>query len=264
MKMTVLEMVQDILSALESDDVNSISDTPEGLMVARIIRNTYYQMLTWASIPELKTAFFPLEGLSDTTKPTFLQLPDDVEELYWFQYDAREVDDTQSKYRHLVYNTPEVFFGLVHRRDLDEAEVVSINSADGVPIYIYNDRAPEMYTILNDKTIVTDAYDSAVEATLQGSKSVAGGLKRPTFTLEDSFTPEIDDNLFPFLLSEAKAVAFTEINQISNNKQERIAREQKIRHQNQRHRFREQNVTNLNDDSPDYGRPIPNFGRRTR
>jgi len=43
-KKTVLDMVQDILSDMESDEVNSISDTTEALQVAQII---HYQLCWW-------------------------------------------------------------------------------------------------------------------------------------------------------------------------------------------------------------------------
>jgi hypothetical protein len=37
-KMTVLDMVQDIMSDMNSDNVNDINDTPESLRVAQIIK----------------------------------------------------------------------------------------------------------------------------------------------------------------------------------------------------------------------------------
>ena len=39
MKRTLLEMTQDILSAIDADEVNSIDDTVEATQVATIIKN---------------------------------------------------------------------------------------------------------------------------------------------------------------------------------------------------------------------------------
>lgn len=254
MKMTLLEMVQDVLSAVEADEVNSISDTPEGEMVSKIIKGVYFQMLTWATTPELQTAYFNLEGLSDTTKPVYLKLPDNVEELYWFKYDIQDVDSSQAEYANIRYLSTEEFFERVMSRTLADTEVTEITTDDGVPLWIYNDRNPELYTILNDKFIVCDAYDSAVEATLQGSKTVAAGKQIPVFTETDAFTPDLDDNLFPYLLAESKAVAFAELEQRVSQKHESISREQKVRHQNQMHRFKHKNEHNTNTEGPDFGR----------
>ena len=40
-KMTVLEMVQDILNDMDSDEVNSINDTIEAQQVANTVRTVY-------------------------------------------------------------------------------------------------------------------------------------------------------------------------------------------------------------------------------
>ena len=257
MKMTLLEMVQDILSAIEADEINSISDIPEGQQVAEIIRDTYFQMLGWATTPELHNAYFNLEGLGDVTRPTYLKLPDNVKELFWFQYDRQEDGDTQADYVKLRFCTTEEFFNRVHMRDLDESNVISYNTTDGVPLYIENDKGPEFYTIVEDNLIICDSFDSAVDATLQGAKTVAAGEEEATFTITDSFTPSLDSNLFPFLLAESKATAFANIKQTVNNKIERQAREQKVRHQSERHRFEQQNRFNTRNQGANFGRRRP-------
>ena len=52
MKYTLLEMTQDILSNMSSDEVNSISDTPESLQVATIIKQKYYDIVSRGDLPE--------------------------------------------------------------------------------------------------------------------------------------------------------------------------------------------------------------------
>jgi hypothetical protein len=41
-KMTLLEIVQDVLNDMDSDEVNSISDTVEATQIANICRSVYY------------------------------------------------------------------------------------------------------------------------------------------------------------------------------------------------------------------------------
>lgn len=62
MKMTLLEMVQDILSIGDGDVVNSVSDTEEAEQVSLIIRDTYFQLLQWEGVPELSNAFLTCKG----------------------------------------------------------------------------------------------------------------------------------------------------------------------------------------------------------
>ena len=44
--MTLLEMVQSLLSSLEGDNVNSISDTQEALQVAQVVKDTYFSLIS--------------------------------------------------------------------------------------------------------------------------------------------------------------------------------------------------------------------------
>ena len=143
---------------------------------------------------------------------------------------------------------------MVMSRDLSLTEVVEYTTDDGVPLWIYNNRGPEFYTILNDRFIICDAFDSDEDATLQGAKTVAAGKIHPTFTISDSFTPNIDTNLFPYLLAEAKAIAMVELKQTNSPVHNAKAREQKIRHQNERHRFEHRNEHNVCTEGPNYGR----------
>jgi hypothetical protein len=41
MKMTLLEMVQNILSDMDSEEINSLSDSNEAEQIAKVVENTY-------------------------------------------------------------------------------------------------------------------------------------------------------------------------------------------------------------------------------
>ena len=85
MKMSLLEMTQNILSALNSDQVNSVSDTPESLQVAEAIKSTYFNMLGRYDLPE-HNQFFNLQPSNDPTKPVLMYRPDGVTRLEWLKY----------------------------------------------------------------------------------------------------------------------------------------------------------------------------------
>ena len=51
-KLTLLDIVQRTLSSMDSDAVDSYTDTVESEEVAYIVRDTYYDMITNLQVPE--------------------------------------------------------------------------------------------------------------------------------------------------------------------------------------------------------------------
>jgi hypothetical protein len=80
-----------------------------------------------------------------------------------------------------------------------------------------------------------NSYDSSVDSTLTAAKSRAYGTVVPTFTISDSFTPDIDHNYFPLLLAESKSVAMSLLTGGSDPKIEQAARRQRFRVQNDKY-----------------------------
>lgn len=94
MRMTLLEMTQNILSALNSDQVNSIGDSPESLQVAEAIKTTYFNMLGRYDMPE-HNQLFNLEAANDPSQPVMMFVPDGVTRIEWLDYfDTNPADGT--------------------------------------------------------------------------------------------------------------------------------------------------------------------------
>lgn len=51
MDKTLLDLIQEILSSLDSAEVNSYLDTTESLQVARILESTYWDIVSTSSFP---------------------------------------------------------------------------------------------------------------------------------------------------------------------------------------------------------------------
>lgn len=85
MKMTLLEMTQNILSALNSDQVNSISDTVESQQVAEAIKTTYMNMLGRYELPE-HNQLFQLQTTDNLSTPCIMTFPDGVSRVEWIKY----------------------------------------------------------------------------------------------------------------------------------------------------------------------------------
>jgi hypothetical protein len=247
-KMTLLEMVQNILSALDSDEVNSISDTVEASQVAEIIKESYYDLLPVLDVPERKALFY-LDPVG-STKPTLMSIPSDLSSIDWIKYDYRE--SGTGDYRHIQYVHPEDFLDILNPRvGQDNVEQYTINNTY---ITVYNDKNPTYWTTFDDDQIVFDSYDNDLDANLQAAKSQVWGTRDPGWTAEDDFVPlYLDSNMFPTLLAEAKSVSFINLKQVSSAKEEQRSRRGLIRTQNERNKAR-----------GSYFDRLPNYSRRRR
>lgn len=91
------------------------------------------------------------------------------------------------------------------------------DSAQGFPgVFQFNyrtDRQPQFCCIINNYYVIFDSYDNTQDSTLQTSKTMAWGRIIPTFSMQDTFTPSLDEEQFQLLLNEAKALAFFELKQ---------------------------------------------------
>lgn len=85
MKYTLLQMVQDILSNLSSDEVNSISDSAESLQVATIIRQKYFDIINRLDLPE-HDQLIQLNPSLDPTVPVIMYVPDGINNIRWIKY----------------------------------------------------------------------------------------------------------------------------------------------------------------------------------
>lgn len=227
-KMNLLEIVQDILSDMDSDEINSINDTLESVQVAQIVKTTYYNILDGKDFPFLYE-LFQLSTSGTTARPTHMRIPDTIMDLDWIKYNVRKSTDTRDKFQKIQYKSPEDFVEITDKRISSDSNISTITDASGIKIYIYKDRAPTYFTSFDDDYLVFDAYDSAVETTLQNSKTQCHGKKNVSFTLSDAFIPDLPVQMFSYLLSEAKSTAFLTLKQMANPKAEQISVSQKRR-----------------------------------
>lgn len=225
-KLTVLEIVQDILNSLDSDEINSINDTIEAQQVAQIVKTTYYNIIDGKDWSNLYQLYQP-DNSGTITAPTKMKIPDASIELLWIKYNKRTTTDTKDKVTNVDYKSPEEFIAILNMRDSSAINIDVI--ADVVSLNIYNDRAPTYYTSFDGEYLIFDSYDSDIESTLQNSKCQCYGKVQPIFTIEDSFVPALPIQAFSYLLNEAKATAFVDLKQTVNGKAEQHSLSQKRR-----------------------------------
>lgn len=241
-KMTVLAMVQDILSDMDSDAVNSIDDTVEALQVAQVIRTTFYEILDGVDVwPHLET-LVQLEGLALTAKPTHMKLPETLSYIEWIKYNKRKTGDTRDKYLDVIRMDPSDFMTYINQRDTSATANTVVTDFSSVSLIIRNNYAPTYWTSFDDEYIVFDSYDSGVDSTMISSKTQAQGPRDPGFTLSDTHIPDLPANAFSYLLAESKSVCFNSLKQAANAKEEQRSKRQRYRLSNSKGRV-DRNIT---------------------
>lgn len=249
MKYSLLEMSQNILTALGSDEVNSISDTVESRQVAEIIRSTYFNILTRANLPEHQKPF-SLTASGDDTEPVLMIRPDTVRRVDWIKYNKAEDGSDPDLFQYVTILPFQQFMDMIHQFNTDDSNVETF-TLDNHSFYYKTDKHPDFCTVVKDLYFVFDSYDDSVDNTLQESKTLCEGQVIPVFSLSDSFIPDLDDQQFPLLLNEAKSTAFMEIKQIANDQAVRDSRRQWVSLQKTKSLDRKSDFNSL-----------PNFGRR--
>jgi hypothetical protein len=242
MKRTLLQIVQNILSDMDSEDVNSISDSIEAEQIASVVRDVYYNMVSTRMIPEHQE-LIRLVSLSNSARPTHFQVPESVKRIDFLRYNISTTNGTD--FKEIEYIEPLVFLTL--NRDGDNVDTVyDVNG--NTPILVRNNKMPDYYTSFDDLHIVMDSYDSNVDNILAESKTQALGHKVPDFSINDNFTPDLDEVLFPYLIAESKSTCFSLFKSGVDQKIEQAARRQKSYMQSDMYRVKKENKR------PYYGR----------
>ena len=262
MAYTLLELVQKILSSMDSDEVNSISDTTEAQQVVEVIQTVYNDIVAIGELPR-DDDLFQLVASTNPLLPTVMSLPSDVNDLRWIKYDNHTATDTRVNYQPCIPMPLVEFISMATSLDPGEANVFSYNLPVGSStwtLYGRNDVAPRYYTTTDDNRVIFDNYDTGVDSTLQGSKTMCFGQKTFTWLSQDNFIPPLDAKQSQRLLHESKALAFAELKQAQHLKAEKSAREIRINQQSSKHKIPTQSdydlVTNMGRQGPS-GRAKP-------
>lgn len=255
-KQTLLELTQEVLSSLDGDEVNSISDTTESAQVATIVRRVYYDIISRSNLPE-HFDLFELTASGDSLKPTLMYRPARVNQLIWIKYDKIMDGETAPNYQMVDYKDPTSFLAMMDSLNTDETDVASFThtiEGDSITFNYRNDKAPDWWTSFDDYTFVFDSYDAEVDTTLQKNKTKCYGLVDVTWTHNDAFTPDLDAQQFSLLVNEAKSLAWAELKQAQHMKAEQSARRQWIHLQ--------QSKNALPAKRGEFFSNLPNYGRR--
>ena len=226
-RMTVLEMTQNILSAMDSDVVDSTEDTEEALQIKTIIVETYNELMSRKEWNHLKLPI-PLEELDVSIAvlhPTTLHIPENVTSIEQVRFDTRREVTDPARWTTLRYEDPQTFLDKVLCRASDNSDVDTVEVV-GSPakIMVYNNRQPQFWTSFDDQHITFDAYNADEGTYLAGDRSLVYATILPEFpTDDDSFIPELPARMFPMFLAECKKAAFFYLKETSTPVDEKRA-----------------------------------------
>lgn len=207
-RLTLLEIVQRVLNAMNHDSVSAYNDTIESQQIAEEARILYYDMMDRDDWPHLMKSI-TLEAVDSASYPTHMIIPVDVTRIDSIRYDVRESGETNRQYRIIHYLNPEEFLDHIYTRNNDDSNVDIVADYDGIELLIINDQAPTYWTSFDDHYVVFDSYDSAIDTNyLDDTKTVARVKEIPPWTTSDAFIPDMPDQMFSAYIAELTAACF--------------------------------------------------------
>lgn len=234
-KKPLKDIVGEILSDMDSEGINSISDTVEAQQVASIVERTFYNLIANKVIPE-NEQLLKLVAYSDLDYPAMFKYPENIKKVtrVWYMVDG--------DYREVRLVSPEEFLRRTDLRSEDYVDMIEPKS--GTLLKIGTDQNPSFYTSFDDQNLVFNSFDITVDDTLKAAKIRAFGAVYPNFKIEDDYIPECDGNFFAILINEAKSTAMSVLKGTVDPKVDQAARRQRFFHQNDRYNSERPNKWN--------------------
>lgn len=181
--MTLLDIVQKTLSAINSTNVNSITDTVEAEQVVLLAQTVHDRLLG----EEPRQFLYVFGQLEITPIANEMKIPNNIVQLDWLKYDNRDVE----------YISIEEMVDKLDRRKVNAEANTDSNGA-------YTDRAPKYWSTLDGETIIFDGYDDG----LVSAKTFCKMLRRPTTLTENASVPDLPERFHYVVLDGVLAEAF--------------------------------------------------------
>lgn len=189
MKLTLLDIVQRTLSALDSNNVASIGDSVEAEQVVLIVQRMMDEINGRRDWRWLRKEGTLKAALSVNT----MSIPDDVLDIKKIWYNDRE----------MTYMKPQDFKSMLVNRSTDNDNV----NNDGVII----DSDPKYYTSFDDNIITFDAYDGTQSSTLIVSRSYIYYDSIPDTLWDNEDIPDLPARFHDVLLKGVIGTALLEL-----------------------------------------------------
>jgi hypothetical protein len=151
-KLSLLEMVQDILSDMDGDVINSIGDTEEALQVAQIVKTTYANLVVMKDLDCFRKVT-RLLNVGDSDRPNYMRLPERTSKLEYLAYNRQKDSEDRVDFAEVCYMYPDDFLRFCNGRNITNDNVVEVLDFSGARMNIINDEAPRHWTSFDDNYI---------------------------------------------------------------------------------------------------------------
>ena len=187
MKMTLLQVINYYMDHTDGFRISTIDDGIESQQVASIAEKVFYDLNNDVFGNSQLESLIQLDALADSTKPNYLQLPDDAADIKHdaVMYDI-STDVAEIEMKEIVYLPPFDFLALIGTKKASTTNQV-VTDFGGYRMTIDNDTAPQYYTSFDDEYLIFDSFDSTVDSTLQSSKSGIITQLQRAFTQSDTY-----------------------------------------------------------------------------
>ena len=187
MQKTLLKMVQNTLSLMDSDEINSIGDTIEGEQIAVCYSTIYDQIVTEYSLPgKTKTIRIGSTDDNDLGK-TRLFLNQDMMSIDEIQYDVRNAAGDPPKYATMTVISNQEFLDRQTNKDTTDSNTLSQRWPNtDITFGIHTNKAPRYVTLVEDRILVFDSLNTVVDTNLASLKSYVAGEVQDSLAINDT------------------------------------------------------------------------------
>ena len=198
-KLTLLELTQDMLAVVDSENVSAVGETEESGMCVNIANRAFESMATAGRWRHFRTY---ISQLSTTGNTNELTLPSGC---YSINLNSMYYENTaNTDFEPVYYKRPDDFQHFTIIRDTSASNISDINKTP-----TYTDRIPQFFTSYDDETLVFDANDSG---SLDGSKVRVIGWVFPTSRkAADADTFDLPARAYPALTLLCNSMALSEL-----------------------------------------------------
>ena len=194
MKLTLLQLVQDMLSAIDAEKVSAVGETDEADMCVQITNRAYEEIIERVRWRHLKQ----LTSLTSSAILNQMVAPDGV----------IAIDPSRVYYNDtlLYYMVPEDFLDYTISRDVTASDVEIVGN-----VKVYNDRDPVYFTSFDDYTLVFDAMPDNTNGLVGADSTVLAYVGHTSRLTADGDIFNLPRQAFPALEKLCISIAKSEL-----------------------------------------------------
>lgn len=185
-KRTLLRVVQDYLTYVDGFQVDSIFDSEESMQAAQIAEHVFNTIVDKNRDLMYCTVVRSLDPSMDNALPCVLRVPSEIRRIHNSEIWYNVHEGTGVQWHRVQFIDPVEFLALSNGASTDP-DNTAVQQINGVPFIICTNKHPDYCTTFDDQVLVFDSYNSAVDTTLQESKTKVISTQIPVFLIEDSF-----------------------------------------------------------------------------